>query len=98
MRVIEFLLGPSAGAICMLSRADREFFRMLKDPKMSDDWSAAPAGGIVAAHCRPTEIRHVRLKGSFEKKLHHSSWPRKSHDGLSSLDILSRRPGAALLA
>jgi hypothetical protein len=32
---------------------DREFFRMMKDRPKNVGWSAAPADGILAAHCRP---------------------------------------------
>src|SRR5262249_43674017 len=61
-----------------------------------------PATGLLVqrlptAHLLPinarTEIRHFRLKGQLRTKIHLSSWPRKSHDRSSSLDILSRVAG-----
>src|SRR5262249_38337333 len=73
---------------------DHEFFQDAERPtkKCRDYWSAAPADGTLAAHCRPNGKFGTSVQKAALDKIPHSSWRRKANDRSSSLDILSRAP------
>jgi hypothetical protein len=58
---------------------------------MSDGVQRLPTAYLLPIVAR-TENSALPLKGQLSDKIHHSSWPRKSQDRSSSLDISSRAP------
>ena len=56
---------------------------------MSDGVQGLPTAYLLPIVAR-TENSALPLKGQLSDKIHHSSWPRKSHDRSISLDVSSR--------